>query len=424
MPHLCLFEDAAVRHLLPLAATRAAGDLRVGIQTLAERQRRAFAFDGFVLHTRAAVAAVTAQEHPEALVNALPAETDGVLFVNQRWLVEPGDLVDRLRAAARPDEPACAFHQGDTIVAAWHPHPPATLIATEAVGPFQFEGMPEERVDGAQFISRLWHLLDDVPDRIAADFDSLLRPGGALGQRGHDGATVHDGALLVHPERIFLAPGAAVRPGAILNAESGPIYLAERAAVEEGAVGIGPLYLGPHARLKAAARVDGSAVGLHSKVGGEVHASIVHSYSSKAHDGYLGNSYLGRWCNLGADTNTSNLKNDYGEVTMYDPVAEDFVGTRRQFVGLVMGDHSKCSINTMFNTGTVVGVFCNLFGAGFPPRHVPSFSWGGADGFAEYRIEKALRVAEAVMARRDVPLTDADRALLQHIAETTEATRV
>jgi UDP-N-acetylglucosamine diphosphorylase/glucosamine-1-phosphate N-acetyltransferase len=410
MPHLCLFEDATVRHLLPLAATRPAGDLRVGIQTLAERQRRAFGFEGLVLHTRTALARIAAESHPQALVNALPAQTHGVLFVNQRWLVEEGELVERLRAAARPGEPACAFHQGDTIVAAWHPNPPADFIATEFVSHFQFEGMPEERVDGAAFISRLWHLLDDVPGRITADFDML-------GQSGHEGTAVHDAATLVEPERIYLAPGASVRPGAILNAEAGPIYLAEGAVVEEGAIGIGPLYLGPYSRLKAAARVDGSAVGVHSKVGGEIHASVVHSFSNKAHDGYLGNSYLGAWCNLGADTNTSNLKNDYGHVTMYDAVAEDFVGTERQFLGLVMGDHSKCSINTMFNTGTVVGVFCNLFGAGFPPRYVPDFSWGGSGGFADYRIEKALRVAEAVMARRDVPLTDAGRTLLEAVAD-------
>jgi len=408
MPHLCLFEDATVRHLLPLAATRAAGDLRVGIQTLAERQRRAFALDGLFFHTRASVARVTAQAHPQALVNTI-GQNDGVLFVNQRWLVEEGELAERLRAAIQSDEPARAFHQGDTIVAAWHPNPPADLIATEFVSHFQFEGMPEERVEGAALISRLWHLLDDVPERITADFDRI-------GLAGHEGTAVHPSATLVNPERIYLAPGATVRPGAILHAEDGPIYLAEGAVIEEGAIGIGPLYLGPHARLKAAARVESSAIGIHSKVGGEVHASIVHSYSNKAHDGYLGNSYLGQWCNLGADTNTSNLKNDYGHVTVYDAVAEDFVDTERQFVGLFMGDHSKCSINTMFNTGTVVGVFCNLFGAGFPPRHVPSFSWGGADGLVEYRIDKALRVAEAVMARRDVPLTDANRVMLQALA--------
>lgn len=410
--HLCLFEDAAVRHLLPLVYTRAAGDLRVGIQTLAERQRRAFAADGLVLHTRPEVAGVTAQEHPQALVNAIPRGAGGVLFVNQRWLVEPGELLGRIQRAASSTEPARAFVQDGTLLAAWHPAPPADVLGTEFLGPETFDGIAQEEVEGATLIARLWHLLDDVPERIAADFD-------ALGLAGHDGAAVHPSATLVHPERIVLAPGAAVRPGATLNAEAGPIYVAEHAVIEEGAIGIGPLYVGPHARLKAAARVDGSAVGVHSKVGGEVHASIVHSYAGKAHDGYLGNSYLGRWCNLGADTNTSNLKNDYGEVTLFDAVEGGFVGTGRQFLGLVMGDHAKCSINTMFNTGTVVGVFCNLFGAGFPPRHVPSFAWGGAEGLAEYRLEKALRVAEAVMARRDVPLTDADRAMLQAVFDAT-----
>ncbi len=415
MPHLCLFEDATVRHLLPLTATRTACDLRIGLHTLLDRQRRALRLADLVLHTRPLVAGVTAQEHPDALVNTLPEETDGVLFVNQRWLAEPGGLLDRLRAATQPGEPARLFRQGDTVLAAWHPNPPADLIAAEYLGAFQFEGLPEEQVDGALFISRLWHLLDDLRERIAADI-------GALGHSGHQGS-VHESAVLLNPEAIYIAPGASVRPGAILNAENGPIYLDAHSAVGEGAIGFGPFSLGPHAKLRAGARVDGIAAGLYSELGGEVKASIVQAYSNKVHDGYMGNSYLGRWCNLGADTNTSNLKNDYGDVNMWDCVAEAFVGTERGRLGLIMGDHSKCSINSMFNTGTVVGAFCNLFGAGFPPRYVPDFSWGGADGFVDYRIEKALRVAEAVMVRRDVPLTSADRTLLTRLAENAYARR-
>ncbi len=203
-----------------------------------------------------------------------------------------------------------------------------------------------------------------------------------------------------------------------MSGAGGPVWVGAGAEVGENAVLRGPVYLGPKAVVKPAARIDESALGYWAKVGGEVHGSVVHSLSSKGHDGYLGNSYLGRWCNLGADTNTSNLKNDYGEVTLWDAEAGAFVDSGRQFAGLFMGDHSKCSINTMFNTGTVVGVFCNLFGAGFPPRHVPSFSWGGADGLAPYRTEKAFRVAEAVMARRDRSLTEAERAVLAGIAET------
>ncbi len=416
MSHLCLFEDATVHHLAPLASTRAVGDLRIGIQTLAERQRRALPHDGLVFHTRSLVAGVTAQDHPTALVNSLPDDHNGVLFVNQRWLTQPGDLLDRIRAAASPSEAGRMFRQGDTIVAAWHPNPPMDLLATDAIGPPQFEGLQEEQVEGATFIDRLWHLLDDVRERIADDVATL-------GHRGHDGAAVHKSAILLEPDNMYFAPGASVRPGAILNAEGGPIYLAKGAAIGEGAIVFGPLYLGPNAKLRAGARVDGLAAGPHAELGGEVKASIVQSYSNKVHDGYMGNSYIGRWCNLGADTNTSNLKNDYGDVNMWDCVAEAFVGTERGRLGLVMGDHSKCSINTMFNTGTVVGVFCNLYGGGFPPRYVPDFSWGGADGFVDYRLEKALRVAEAVMERRGVPLTDIDRTLLATLAETAYARR-
>ncbi len=412
--HLCLFEDATVRHLAPLTLTRHAADLRLGMHTVAEMHRRAFRPAGLAFHARPLVAAVTQQEHPDATVNALPGG-DGVLFVNARYVPAEGDLLDRLRAAAQPGEPATAFLQNDALVAAWHPSPPADLIEAAFVGPSQFEGMQEERVEGARLISRLWDLIDGVEEQVARDF-------AALGQRGIDGAEVHDGALVVGDD-VFLAPGARILPGAVVSAADGPVFVGEGATVEENAVVKGPCYLGPKATVKAMARVDGSALGVHGKVGGEVHASVVHSLSNKGHDGYLGNSYLGRWCNLGADTNTSNLKNDYGEVTVFDPVAGEFVGTGRQFAGLFMADHAKCAINTAFNTGTVVGVSCNLFGAGFPPRHIPSFSWGGAERTITYRLAKALRVAEAVMSRRGVPLTDADRAMLTAVYEGTAEAR-
>ncbi|MDX1531112.1 MAG: putative sugar nucleotidyl transferase [Rhodothermales bacterium] len=408
--YLCLFEDAHVRHLYPLALTRAAGDLRVGAHTLFGRLCRHFEADGVVLHTRGLVAGVTRHEHAGALVNELPEETGGVLMLNQRYLPEPGPLLDRLRAAAASGEPACAFRQGDTVVAAWLPSPQPDLLGADAIGGWHFEGVPEERVEGARLVSRLWHLNEGVEEQITRDLE-------ALAQWGQEGATVEEGAHLIYPNRIKLGEGAVVRTGAIISAANGPVALAAGAEVHERAVVRGPCIIGPKAKVLVAGRVEGSAIGPVSKVGGEVHASVVHSYSNKAHDGYLGDSYLGRWCNLGADANTSNLKNDYGEVSLWDAVAEDFVGTGRQFCGLFMADHSKCSINAMFNTGTVVGVSCNLFGAGFPPRYIPSFSWGGADGLVEYRLEKALRVAEAVMARRDLPLTDADREMLTAVFE-------
>ncbi len=400
---LCPFEDAHVGHLAPLALTRAAYDLRVGAWTLAERAAHTFAPDRLALHTRAALAGVAAQEHPEAG----PVE-GGTLFVNGRWLVRPGEVTAAVDAARQRAE-ARAFVQGDTLLALWHPSPPPEWMAAEAFGVEQAEGVPTETVEGETLMAHLWDLVADLGPRITGDLESMS----GLGE--HAG-TVEDGAVLAEPGQIHVAPGAVVRAGAVVSAASGPVWIAEGAEVGENAVVKGPVWLGPGAAVKPAGRVDESAIGERSKVGGEVHGSVVHSFSSKGHDGYLGNSYLGRWCNLGADTNTSNLKNDYGEVTVWDAVAQDFLPSGRQFAGLFMGDHSKCSINTMFNTGTVVGVFCNLFGSGFPPRHVPSFAWGGADGLAPYRTDKAFRVAQAVMARRDRALSDAERQRLAEIA--------
>ena len=403
--HLCLFEDKHVPHLFPLTLTRAAGDLRVGARTLIEAQRATFTeYDGLILWTRPDVADVAKQEHPDALVNALPENDGGTLFINQRWLVRDGDLLEAIHSTAQPGEPARAWMQGETLVAAWHPNPPRDALDNDISALFD----TSEQTDGAILITHLWDLIADVPERVVHDIERL----GGLGK--HHGA-VQTGALLVYPENIHIAEGATIRPGAVLNAEDGPIHIGPHATVEENAVVRGPFFLGEQSTIKAGACVGGSAIGPGCKVGGEVHESILHSYSNKAHDGYLGNSYIGRWCNLGAGTNTSNLKNDYGEVSVFDAVAGDFLPSGRQFAGLFMGDHSKCSINTMFNTGTAVGVFCNLFGSGFPPRHIPSFSWGAPD--VTYQLDKALRVAETVMARRGVALTDADRSLLSSIFE-------
>jgi len=400
---LCLFEDARVAHLAPLTLTRAAFDLRVGARTLLEAAVSVFPPSQLALLTRPSVAGVTAQEHPDAM---RVAPSGGTLFLNGRWLVRENDVTRAIQAAGRAGE-ARAFVQDDTLLALWHPF--GHRLGVSTVDLELAEGIPQEAVTGETVITHLWDLLANLPERLTHDARQL----GRLGEiAGH----VQDGAILVEQDQIHLAEGATVRAGAVVSAEDGPIWIGPGATVGENAVVRGPVVLGPKATVKAAARVDTSAIGFWSKVGGEVHESIVHSLSSKGHDGYLGNSYLGRWCNLGADTNTSNLKNDYGEVTMHDAVTGTAIPTGRQFLGLVMGDHSKCSINTMFNTGTVVGVSCNLYGSGFPPRHVPSFAWGGSDGLVPYRAEKALRVAEAVMARRNRELTEADRVLLESIA--------
>lgn len=219
---------------------------------------------------------------------------------------------------------------------------------------------------------------------------------------------------------IFLEEGAIVE-GAILNTKNGPIYVGKNAEIMEGSVVRGALALCEGAALKLSTKIYGATtVGPHSKVGGEVNNSVIQAYSNKGHDGFLGNSVIGEWCNLGADSNNSNLKNNYSNVKMYNYFKKDMIDSDLQFLGLIMGDHSKCGINTMFNTGTVVGVFANIFGGGFPEKFIPSFSWGGADGFTQYNIEKAFEVAEKVMERRCVNLSKSDREVLKYIFEKRE----
>jgi len=224
-------------------------------------------------------------------------------------------------------------------------------------------------------------------------------------------------------DNVFIHKNAAVN-ASILNSKSGPIIIDEGAEVMEGCMIHGPFYLGKHAVLKMGAKIYGpTSIGNYSKVGGEVNNSIINSYSNKAHDGFLGNSVIGEWCNLGADTNNSNLKNDYSIVKLWDYTKMSFVKSGLQFLGLVMGDHSKCGINTMFNTGTVVGVSSNVYGSGFQPNFIPSFSWGKPGSFATYQFEKAIQVGQIVMKRRNIELDKKEENILKFIFEQTEGYR-
>ena len=220
-------------------------------------------------------------------------------------------------------------------------------------------------------------------------------------------------------DRIFIEEGAKVE-ASVLNANTGAIYIGKDAEVMEGCLVRGPLSLSEGAVLKMGAKIYGATtIGIFSKVGGEVTNCVIQDFSNKGHDGFLGNSVIGEWCNLGADTNTSNLKNNYAEVKLWSYENSRFKNTELQFCGLMMGDHSKCGINTMFNTGTVVGVSANIFGSGFPRNFVPSYSWGGASGVSTYQLPKVFEVAKIVMERRNVELTEEDRTILTAIFEMT-----
>lgn len=225
---------------------------------------------------------------------------------------------------------------------------------------------------------------------------------------------------IIAENNIFCEEGASVE-FATLNAKNGPIYIGKNAEIMEGSIIRGPFALCDNATVKMSAKIYGpTTIGPYSKVGGELNNCVIQEYSSKAHDGFLGNAVIGEWCNLGADTNNSNLKNNYADVKIWNYPSKRFINTGLQFCGLIMGDHSKCGINTMFNTGTVVGVYTNIFGSGFPRNFIASFSWGGASGFTEYSINKALEVAEKVMERRGKALEKEEVDILTHIFNITK----
>jgi UDP-N-acetylglucosamine diphosphorylase/glucosamine-1-phosphate N-acetyltransferase len=260
-----------------------------------------------------------------------------------------------------------------------------------------------------------WDIFE-LNDRVLRDDFKRITKGRKSGPVSTSNRVFGDGDL-------FLEEGAKVE-GAIINTVTGPVYIGRNAEIMEGSVIRGPLALCEYASLKMGAKIYGATtLGPYCKAGGEVHNSVFFGYTSKAHDGYLGNAVLGEWCNLGADTNNSNLKNNYALVKLWNYRKEKFMDTGLQFCGLIMGDHSKCGINTMFNTGTVVGVSANIYGAGFPRNFIPSFTWGGPGGVVDYRADIAFETVEIVMARRNKSLTDEDKAILLKVYELTRKYR-
>ena len=262
-------------------------------------------------------------------------------------------------------------------------------------------------------IENLWDIFLDNDREINSDFEFLAK---------RKSQTLNQSNTLIG-DKIFIEKGAKVSCS-ILNTENGPIYIGKDAEIMEGSLVRGPFAMLNNSVLKMGSKIYGATtLGPFCKVGGEVSNAVFFGYSSKAHDGFLGNSVIGEWCNLGADTNNSNLKNDYAEVKLWNYETESFKNTGLQFCGLIMGDHTKCGINTMFNTGTVVGVSANIFGSGFPRNFIPSFSWGGASGFSVYKLAKVFDVVEKVFTRRKLKFDKVEKDILTHVYDMTKRYR-
>ncbi|MEG9328739.1 GlmU family protein [Salinimicrobium catena] len=384
-----LFDGAARNQLLPFTFTRPVADIRIGIMTIREKWEK-------ILNT------TTSTITEDYLSEKWPmVEMEENVMINAAFL-PTAELVEQI-INLKPGE--AIFHEEDIVA----------FFAYEDQD-VDFESCTSIELEGKPFfIQNTWDIFSLNGEAIAADFEELTRD--------RKSQPISSTNQVIAPENVFLEEGAKMEC-AIINASQGPIYIAAGAEIMEGSIVRGPLAMCDHATLKLGAKIYGpTTVGPHSKVGGEVNNSVIFGYSNKGHDGFLGNSVLGEWCNLGADTNTSNLKNNYAEVRLWDYASERFAPTGLQFCGLMMGDHSKCGINTMFNTGTVVGVSANIFGAGFPRNFIPSFSWGGSGGTTTYKTVKAFEVAEKVMARRDIEFSEEDKAILEEVFEQTQKYR-
>jgi UDP-N-acetylglucosamine diphosphorylase/glucosamine-1-phosphate N-acetyltransferase len=412
--HLCLFEDQAVRNLHPLTYFRPGCDLRSGILTLREKALVHLSPKRVTLHTRQYLAQLTRELNP-GLATTL-ATSDEVLFLNGRCIVDK-----RLARILSKAGSGVAFKSGDTVVAAKLKG--TALGEAQALRDTDFfdlgavDNLRVEEIEAA-VVNYPWHLVYANASGIAEDFLQVTRKGKNIQRKG----SLHRTTVLLGKSNIAIGRKTEVGPGVVLDARTGPIYIGANVTIHPGAVIEGPCYIGPGSSIKIGARIYGNtSIGPMCKVGGEVVHSTLHGYCNKQHDGFLGHSYLGEWVNLGAGTNTSNLKNTYGNIRVF--INGSPVDSGKMFVGLTAGDHVKTGINATLDTGTVIGPSSNVYGTALPPKYVPPFSFGEAGSLQTYGAEKALEVARIVMRRRNIEPTSVYEQVFRHVYVMTEDER-
>lgn len=382
-----LYDGKVRNRLLPFTFTRPVADIRIGVLTIREKWE-------FFLNS------TTTTKTEDYLSPKFPfLELEKNIFIDASFL--PTENLSRI--VKNLSENQAVFYKDEPI---------AYFASRNQEIDFDKMDVISYEYEDVLKIENPWDIFSLNGEALERDFELLTKD--------RTSQPLPSGVWTKNPERIFIEEGAVVE-FCTLNASEGPIYIGKNTEIMEGSMVRGPLALCEGASLKMGAKIYGATtIGPHSRVGGEVNNTVIFGYSNKGHDGFLGNAVLGEWCNLGADTNNSNLKNDYSPVRLWNYDSESFERTGLQFCGLMMGDHSKSSINTMFNTGTVVGVFANIFGSGFPKNFVPDFSWGGN---ITYKVEKAIEVAKVVMARRHVELSEQDIDILKHVFEETKKWR-
>lgn len=382
-----LYDGSVRNNLLPFTFTRPVADIRIGILTIREKWEKY-------------LGTTTTTVTEEYLSDKFPmVEMAENVMINASFC--PNEVLVEMIQFLQPNQ---AIVQNDEIIAFY-----TTDEQEEVV--FDDYDLLEIEEDCLQ-VEHTWDIFQKNDQAIREDFELLTQD-----RKSHP---IPSTVNVLGAENIFIEEGAVLN-FCTLNATTGPIYIGKDAEIMEGSVIRGPFALCDHAQVKLATKIYGATtVGPHSRVGGEINNSVLFAYSNKGHDGFLGNAVLGEWCNIGADSNNSNLKNNYESVKLWNYETERFENTGLQFCGLMMGDHSKCGINTMFNTGTVVGVAANIFGAGFPRNYIPNFTWGGAQGTQAYLPVKAFETAKIVMSRRNIDFTDLDEDILTHIFNETK----
>nr|WP_315213521.1 GlmU family protein [uncultured Flavobacterium sp.] len=385
-----LFDGPSRNALLPFTFTRPVADILIGIMTIRQK---------WEMHLGSTTTTLT----EEYLSDKFPmVELEENVMINASFL--PTAILVEMVQDLKTNQ---AIFKGEEVIAFY------TNDEQEEVDFDTYEII--EFTDDCITVEHTWDIFSKNDAAIREDFQFLTEE--------RTSQPIPESVNVIAPENIFIEEGAKLA-FVTLNASSGPIYIGKDSEIMEGTVIRGPFALCENATVKMAAKIYGATtVGPYSRVGGEINNSVLFAYSNKGHDGFLGNSVLGEWCNIGADSNNSNLKNNYEEVKLWSYETEGFAKTGLQFCGLMMGDHSKCGINTMFNTGTVVGVSANIFGSGFPRNFVPSFSWGGASGFTTYVTKKAFETAKLVMSRRNIVFDETEAAILEHVFEETKKWR-
>ena len=404
--HICIYEDSGCNNLLPMVYMRPVYDLFCGIVSLQEKLIRNFPKASITLHTRSVLESVVRDRYPDCLVNDFPAELKEIVFINGRTLLSSETALNKLGKNQ-------SFTINNKVVAARLSGDQLSTIIKKVQNGITFDldetTIEKQKIDGV-LVEYIWDLIQANSDQIRSDF--------TFATEGKVGSVIDDGTV-IQDQNVFIDKTAKIFPQVIVDGSNGPVFIDRNAVIQPNVYIQGPVYIGPSVLIKAGAQIySGSSIAEGCKIGGEVNNSIISAWSNKAHNGYLGTSYVGSWVNIGAGTNNSNLKNNYGTVKL--TVNGEVVDTGLQFMGLIMGDHSKCGINTTFNTGTTVGINCNLYGSAIHKKHISSFTWGCAvDDYTTYKLDKALAVNKTVMSRRQHNLSKYEKELLENIFQLT-----